>query len=196
MPYYSLFFISKYYSMIIVIIVVLFILALYLTLKVHSDDPLIVPYPKKEIEHFASYSAKKDNEDNVSMPDYDNIVNNTDQTYYENDIQKPKEMKIDKINEKKNDICENSSIQKKFSHKVYIKTSSNTNCFIPSESNIDPLKYYENKIKIIKTYFEDPKLRGYNLLSSDNYAGINDIGAIDITNKKTDHPAEYATIFM
>jgi hypothetical protein len=42
--------------------------------------------------------------------------------------------------------------------------------------------YYGLKINIVKTYLEDPVVRGGNIYNSEQYAKLDDVGQINLTN--------------
>jgi hypothetical protein len=57
----------------------------------------------------------------------------------------------------------------------------------------DPNTWYKNYQTIVKTYLEDPKTRGYNISTYNNYGNIYDIGNIDL--KKNTEPKGIDYIF-
>ena len=136
---------------------------------------------------------------NVKFPDNDNIVK-----YYGETKQKivNGEEKIKK-DIKKGDVCKNEYIKKGYSYRIITdptKIKNETNSAfktglneIDDTMNDDPALFYSSKIKILKTFLEDPKMRGHNILKDDTYAGIKEIGNIDLNSKPT-HPSEYGTV--
>ncbi len=52
------------------------------------------------------------------------------------------------------------------------------------EDNIDIAKHYKSKIQIVKSYLEDPIMRGSNIYESEQYSKLLEIGNIQIDNKQ------------
>ena len=65
-----------------------------------------------------------------------------------------------------------------------------------SEDNIDISEHYKNKIKIVKSYLEDPIMRGSNIYESEQYSKLLEIGNIKIDEKITPpNPMYYSKNF-
>jgi hypothetical protein len=61
------------------------------------------------------------------------------------------------------------------------------------EDNKDIDKYYKSKIEIVKTYLEDPLMRGSNIYESEQFSKLLEIGNIQLDNKITPpHPARFS----
>jgi hypothetical protein len=144
----------------------------------------------KEIINTTIDTKNKKTSENVQYPDHDNIVRYGQYTC------KKETDKKDKIEPAKPpadmNVCKNEFIYNNNSYRRISGTQNVENCnYVNDDMNdIDYGEYYRSKISVVKSYFEDPKLRGYNVLTSDNYAGINEIGQIDLT-KKSQHPGAY-----
>lgn len=152
-------------------------------------------YMHEKIEGFENVVNKSTN---TTIESKNKDTNNKQNNDNKRDIKEGKVNKTDPISPPKDmNICKNEFIYKNNS---YRRISGNDNgnvegCpYIDDDMNsIDYGEYYKSKISIVKSYFEDPRLRGYNILESDNYSGINEIGRIDLT-KKSQHPGGYNTI--
>jgi hypothetical protein len=61
------------------------------------------------------------------------------------------------------------------------------------EDNKDIDKYYKSKIEVVKTYLEDPLMRGSNIYESEQYSKLLEIGNIQLDNKiSPPNPARFS----
>ncbi len=64
------------------------------------------------------------------------------------------------------------------------------------EDNIDLAEHYKSKIQIVKSYLEDPIMRGSNIYESEQYSKLLEIGNIKIDEAvKPPHPMHYSKSF-
>ena len=64
------------------------------------------------------------------------------------------------------------------------------------EDNIDLAEHYKNKIQIVKSYLEDPIMRGSNIYESEQYSKLLEIGNIKIDEaEKPPKPMHYSKSF-
>ena len=64
------------------------------------------------------------------------------------------------------------------------------------EDNIDLAEHYKSKIKIVKSYLEDPIMRGSNIYESEQYSKLLEIGNIKIDDStKLPNPMYYSKSF-
>jgi len=64
------------------------------------------------------------------------------------------------------------------------------------EDNIDVAEHYKSKIQIVKSYLEDPIMRGSNIYESEQYSKLLEIGNIKIDEKITPpNPMHYSKSF-
>jgi hypothetical protein len=64
------------------------------------------------------------------------------------------------------------------------------------EDNIDIAEHYKSKITVVKSYLEDPIMRGSNIYESEQYSKLLEIGNIKIDEKITPpNPMHYSKSF-
>ena len=146
--------------------------------------------PSINIPSINNYSNNNSSINNPSINNYynNNSSNNNSSNNNFSKIEPNKPINIP-------NICKNDFVYKNNSYK-FINGNTDidyNNIIIDNEQNIDLNDYYKNNISLIKSYLEDPKMRGYNIFASENYSNLNNIGRIDLTTKIV-YPSEFSTV--
>jgi hypothetical protein len=118
---------------------------------------------------------------------------------------------INKQSEVINKYVENTENSKKRFNKNIIKPDENIDKYFDKirdetdevikknqteEDNIDLAEHYKSKIQIVKSYLEDPIMRGANIYESEQYSKLLEIGNIKIDDStKLPNPMYYSKNF-
>lgn len=179
---------TKTYIIIIMIIIV-FMLTFYVIIFGRNRD--LVDAKKNIIK------ADNTNIDNLDVKQLKNIVNNQSelikkQTELINSYIEKTEKNNNRFNQ--NVIKPDENIDKYFHN---IRTEHDT-IIRNNQENYENISIDNKyKINIVKTYLEDPIMRGSNIYESEQYSKLLEIGNIQIDNKNTPpNPSHYSKSFQ
>ncbi len=145
----------------------------------------------------------------IVKPDNTNI-DNLDVKQLKNILSQQNEI-INKQSEVINKYVENTENSKKRFNTNLVKPDENIDIYFDKirdeydevikknqnqEDNIDLAEHYKSKIQIVKSYLEDPIMRGSNIYESEQYSKLLEIGNIKIDEKITPpNPINYSKNF-
>lgn len=155
------------------------------------------------IENFESIGNSK--EGNVKLPKEDNIVKYNNYVCYKNDKEnmeiKKDNVQTEKIpneynnknyyeidrSKKPENACKNDFVYENNSYRITTKVDpdeSNPCVYLHDDTGeIDPNIFYKSRARIIKSYLDDPKMKGFNTQIYDQFSAVKEIGNIKLENK-------------
>ena len=138
------------------------------------------------------------NIDNLDVKQLKNIVSQQNEIINKQSEVINKYVETTENNKKRfntNIVKPNEDIDKYF-QKIRTDTDSVIKKNQTEEDNIDIAQHYKSKIQIVKSYLEDPIMRGSNIYESEQYSKLLEIGNIKIDEKITPpNPMHYSKSF-